>query len=197
MVGANYTGGRRNAAKVRSKDTTASLQRGHFSKQRLGILIDALRSRGPDHRPPTDNHNLTTNPRESGSFVPPSGYSTCAPLATIYDISLGHARRDLARKQLKPRQSTYLNRNNEPSTPQPERPHPVFPPTASVEPSITAPAGKSETDSASSLHPLLPPVVSKPSTSEPVPENKSTRNEVPSKPRSRILDLIDASDREH
>ncbi|KAF9647160.1 hypothetical protein BDM02DRAFT_2810071 [Thelephora ganbajun] len=133
MVGANYTGGRRNAAKARSKDTAARLQRGHFSKQRLGIITDALRSRRPDHQSLSralpsavaDNPNLTSN-HPSGSLISPSRYSTCTQVATVYDISFAHAKRHLAQNQPQPRQSTqqdlHLHRNDDPSPPQPERP---------------------------------------------------------------------------
>lgn len=225
MVGANYTGGRRNAAKVRSKDSTGRLQRGHFSKQRLGILTDALRSRRPDHpshsRPPPapDNPNLTANP-PSLSLISPSGYSTCTPVATVYDISLGHAKRDLAQKQLRRRLSTqqdfHLHRNDNASfssSLQLGQPHPhqpvsdALPAATSLESSTPhSLSGNAEPDPAFSPQPSLPvttssvgqPCATSPSHSTPLPENQSTPvTEIPPKRHSRILDLLDASDRKH
>jgi hypothetical protein len=216
MVGANYTGGRRNAAKARAKDTTGRLQRGHFSKQRLGILTDALRSRRPDHqslarsRPSAaaDDPNLTPN-----SW---SGYSTCAPAATVYDISLGHAKRDLAEKQQRqPAQyNSHLRRNGSgPFSPplQPGLPHldprvrndlPAVTPVDSLALTVN---GKPDT-----MQTLLPATAisscatpSSPSRSEPafhrtsLPEQQSTPITEMPKRRSKILDLINISDREH
>ena len=219
MVGANYTGGRSNAAKARSKDTAGRLQRGHFSKQRLGILTEALRSRRTDHqslsRPcaATDHPNLTANHR-SGSLISPSGYSPCTPAATIHDISLGHAKRDLARKQLLLRQSaqqvSHLHRNDEAlfsPFPHPEQSHSDLPAAISESSTLT---GKEEPDPASSPPAILPattspvgqPCVTPPLHPEPalrpgpLPENQPTPvPETPSR-KSKILDLID-SDREH
>ena len=228
MVGANYTGGRRNAAKARSRDTTGRLQRGHFSKQRLGILTDALRSRRPDHQPLTgprsrpsavaDHSDLTSNPR-SGSLLPVSVYSTCAPAATVYDISLGHAQRDLAQKKL---QLPAQHRTSGGPLSQPGQPRPdlcvrndlpaVTPVDLSTPHALT---GKGEPDPAPSSQTLLPPscaTTPSPSHSLPKPnfhqelairrgsllENQPTPvTELPSKPQSKILDLIDISDREH
>lgn len=218
MVGANYTGGRRNAAKARSKDTATRLQRGHFSKQRLGILTGALGSRRPDHeslsRPPvTDNPNLTAHLR-SGFLISPSGYSTCTPVATVHDISLGHAKRDLARKHLQPQlsQSTqhnsHFHRNEDLpflSSSQPGL-HRLRPPAAtSVQsPSSLALTGKQEPDSTPSLQTLLPAgtsvgqpsATSSPPHTEPAPRPPSPEKQPPIR-RSKILDLVDASDREH
>ncbi|KIP11169.1 hypothetical protein PHLGIDRAFT_157855 [Phlebiopsis gigantea 11061_1 CR5-6] len=42
MAGANYMGGRRNAAKARVRDTDGRLQRSHFSKQRFPVLAKGL-----------------------------------------------------------------------------------------------------------------------------------------------------------
>jgi hypothetical protein len=220
MVGANYTGGRRNAAKARSKDTTGRLQRGHFSKQRLGILTDALRSRRTDHQPmprpyaAAANSNLTTTPR---SLISPSGYSTCTPVATVYDISLGHAKRDLAQKQLQLRQSaqhdSHLHRNDTPLSPSPQPERSRSDQVTTVESStLLALTGKAESDLASSPE-TLPPANASPvghpcATSPPHPESAfcpalrpekhpTPATEVPPKPRSRILDLIDTSDRKH
>jgi len=227
MVGANYTGGRRNAAKARSKDTTGRLQRGHFSKQRLGILTDALRSRRPDHIPLTrslpsvgaDNPNLTSNPR-SGSLISPSGYPTSTPTATVYDISLGHARRDLAQKQLRlhqpPRPDFHNTDGLFSSGPSIPGDSPAVTPLESS-PTLT---GKGEPNQ--TFSPLLtttsaavPSCATIPSQSHtlpqpsPRPEPAFARGSLtekqatpvttgqPSKRRSKILDLIDISDREH
>jgi hypothetical protein len=211
MVGANYTGGRGNAVKARSKDTAGRLQRGHFSKQRLGILTEALRSRRTDHqslsRPcaGTDHPNLTANHR-SGSLISPSGYSACTPAATIHDISLGHARRDLARKQLLLRQSTrqdsHLHRNDDAlfsSLPQPD------PPGVTCMESMTL-IGKEEPGQPALL-PETTPTVGQPCATSPprtgpalrptsLPDKQPTLvPETPSR-KSKILDLIDSSDRE-
>ena len=211
MVGANYTGGRGNAVKARSKDTAGRLQRGHFSKQRLGILTEALRSRRTDHqslsRPyaGTDHPNLTANHR-SGSLISPSGYSACTPAATIHDISLGHARRDLARKQLLLRQSTrqdsHLHRNDDAlfsSLPQPD------PPGVTCMESTTL-IGKEEPGQPALL-PETTPTVGQPCATSPprtgpalrptsLPDKQPTLvPETPSR-KSKILDLIDSSDRE-
>lgn len=221
MVGANYTGGRRNAAKARSKDTTGRLQRGHFSKQRLGILTNALGSRGPDHNslscpPVADNPNLTARPR-SGSLISPSGYPTCMPIATVHDISLGHAKRDLARNHLQPQlrqsiqQDSHLHRNSDIPSPQPQQHRLGLPTVTSVQsPTPLALTGKGEPDPAHNLQTLLPattsvgqPCATPLSRPEPAlhltsPEKQPTPfTETPSKRRSRILDLIDASDRKH
>ena len=237
MAGANYTGGRRNAAKARSKDTTGRLQRGHFSKQRLGILTDALRSRRPDHIPPTrplpsvgaDNPNLTSNPR-SGSLISPSGYSTSAPTATVYDISLGHAKRDLAQKQLRLHQPARLDfhphLNTDGLFSPPSQPGPSI---SSDSPAVTplesslALTGKGEPNTEFSPRTLLlattsaavPSCATIPSQSytlpqpSPRPEPAFARGSLtekqatpvttgqPSKRPSKILDLIDISDREH
>ncbi|KZT07655.1 uncharacterized protein LAESUDRAFT_758236 [Laetiporus sulphureus 93-53] len=42
MAGANYMGGKRNAARVRAKDATRKAQRTYFGKQKLGILTKGL-----------------------------------------------------------------------------------------------------------------------------------------------------------
>ncbi|THH09030.1 hypothetical protein EW145_g2304 [Phellinidium pouzarii] len=42
MTGANYMGGRRNAARARTKDIASRVQKGHFSKQRHQILVQGL-----------------------------------------------------------------------------------------------------------------------------------------------------------
>jgi hypothetical protein len=42
MTGANYTGGKRNAARDRSRDASGRLQRGYFSRQRLNLLANGL-----------------------------------------------------------------------------------------------------------------------------------------------------------
>ena len=239
MVGANYTGGRRNAAKARSKDTTGRLQRGHFSKQRLGILTNALRSRRPDQLPLTHcrpsvgagNPNLTSNPR-SASLISPSGYPTSAPTATVYDISLGHAKRDLAQKQLRLHQPARVDFHPHPNTDGPFLP-PLQPgpSTPSDSPAVTpsessnplALTGKGEPNPAFSPQTLLlattsaagPSCATIPSQSHTLPQ-PSLRPEPafgrgsltekqatpvttgqPSKRRSKILDLIDISDREH
>lgn len=238
MVGANYTGGRRNAAKARSKDTTGRLQRGHFSKQRLGILTDALRSRRPDHLPLTrsrpsvgaDNPNLTSNPR-SGSLISPSGYPTSAPTATVYDISLGHAKRDLAQKQLR-LQPARIDFHPHPNTDSlflpPLQPGPSIssdsPAVAPLESSTSLVlTGKGEPNPAFSPQTLLlattsaavPSCATIPSQAHtlpqpsPRPEPAFARGSLtekqatpvttgqPSKRRSKVLHLIDISDREH
>ena len=225
MVGANYTGGRRNAAKARSKDTTGRLQRGHFSKQRLGILTDALRSRRPDHVPPTrsrpsvgaDNPNLTSNPR-SGSLFSPSGY----PTATVHDISLGHAKRDLARKQLRlqPARIDFhpdgllsgpSTQGDSPAVAPSEsstslaltgkgEPNPTFIPqtlllatTSAAAPSCATIPSRSHTLPQPSPRPE--PAFARGSLTEKQASPVTTGQ--PSKRRSKILDLIDISDREH
>jgi len=231
MVGANYTGGRRNAAKARSKDTTGRLQRGHFSKQRLGILTDALRSRRLDHQSPCRSRPSAVADNSNPTSISWSGYSTCTPAATIFDISLGHAKRDLAQKH---RQSTqqdfHLHRNDGgPFSPSLRSRQPCLdpsvrndlPPVTSAESSTSvALTGNGNPDPASSLQTLLleTPSAAKPSCatsasashplpqpsshSEPtlprasLPENQPTPvTEVSSKRRSKILDLIDISDR--
>ncbi|KAL6298768.1 hypothetical protein BKA93DRAFT_37077 [Sparassis latifolia] len=42
MAGANYMGGKRNAAKARVKDATGRAQRNHFGKQKLSVLSTGL-----------------------------------------------------------------------------------------------------------------------------------------------------------
>lgn len=213
MVGANYTGGRRSAAKARSKDTTARLQRGHFSKQRLGILTDALRSRRPDHRslsrpPVAGNPNLTAHHRP-GSLISPSGYSACMPVATVHDISLRHAKRNLARQHPQPQlrqslqQHPHLHRNRDAlsTSLQPEQHRlDLLTVTSRESPQIPhALTGTGELDPASGLQTLLPATtsvgqLSPPSHPEPTsPEKRPTS--FTAKRRSNILDLIAASDR--
>lgn len=229
MPGANYTGGRRNAAKARSKDTTGRLQRGHFSKQRLGILADALRTRRTDHqslsssRPSPDDPNLPSN-SPSGSLISPSVYSTCTPAATIYDISLGHAKRDLAQKQRRrhsAQQDFHPHRND--GLPFSPSPQPCLDPSVRNDfPTVTSPVltGNGEPDPAPSSQTLLPATTSaaipsctsssspsRPrSRQSPHPEPASHRasfpekqptpvTETPLKRRSKVLDLIDISDR--
>ena len=214
MVGANYTGGRRSAAKARSKDTTARLQRGHFSKQRLGILTNALRSR-PDHQ-------SLSRSRPWAAADNPNLNSACTPAATVYDISLGHAQRDLAQKQRQRRQSTQRLRSNDglPFSPSKKSGQPcldpsILPPVTSIESSASL-----ALNSAHSLQTLLPATASaaipscatpsSPSHPQPrpnsrpepafrrasLPEHQPTPvTEMPSKRRSKILDLLDISDR--
>lgn len=222
MGGANYTGGRRNAAKARSKDTTTRLQRGHFSKQRLGILTDALRSRRTDHhqslshsRLSPDDPNLTSN-SPSGSLISPSVYSTCTPAATVYDISLEHAKRDFAQKQ-RQRQSAQLHwTDGLPSSPcldpsarndLPAVTSPVL--TGNGKPDTTAPSSQtllsattpaaipSCTSSSSSPSRPLSRQSSYPEP-EPHPASLSEKQPTPVTDvrRSKVLDLIDISDRE-
>ncbi|KAJ6488114.1 hypothetical protein C8R47DRAFT_1320511 [Mycena vitilis] len=45
--GANYMGGKRNAARARSKDTTGRVHKNYFGRQRLDILSKGLRGRAP------------------------------------------------------------------------------------------------------------------------------------------------------
>ncbi|KAJ7671529.1 hypothetical protein DFH06DRAFT_118074 [Mycena polygramma] len=45
--GANYMGGKRNAARARSKDTTGRVHKNYFGRQRLDILSKGLRRRAP------------------------------------------------------------------------------------------------------------------------------------------------------
>ncbi|KAJ7760721.1 hypothetical protein DFH07DRAFT_771797 [Mycena maculata] len=68
--GANYMGGKRNAARTRSKDTTGRVHKTHFGRQRLEILSKGLGGRGT-----------------SGGT--PSGYG---PRITASDIALSHAK---------------------------------------------------------------------------------------------------------
>jgi len=221
MVGANYTGGRRNAAIARSRDTAGRLQRGHFSKQRLGILTTALRSRRPDHQPLS--RCRPSSAADNLNPISPPGY--CTPAATVYDISLGHARRDLAQKQLKLCQQTkhdfYPHHHGDgPSSPslQPGQPRPDpyvrndLPTVTSVEPSTSlALTGKEEPDNAPSPQTLLLATALTPSTSHTIPppqpepafpqpslpeQQPTPATEMPPKRRSKILDLIDISNRE-
>ncbi|KAH9926829.1 hypothetical protein B0H21DRAFT_712309 [Amylocystis lapponica] len=55
MAGANYMGGKRNAARARGKDATAKVQRIHFGKRKLDILAkgSAIRARCPASPPCT------------------------------------------------------------------------------------------------------------------------------------------------
>nr|GAT52447.1 predicted protein [Mycena chlorophos] len=69
--GANYMGGRRNAARTRSKDTVGRAQKNHFHRQRLDVLSNGL-SRAQTGRAPSVT----------------SGYG---PKATAEDIGLSHA----------------------------------------------------------------------------------------------------------
>ena len=212
MVGANYTGGRRNAAKARSKDTTGRLQRGHFSKQRLGILTDALRSR-PDHQ-------SLSRSRPSAVTGNPNLNSACTPAATIHDISLGHAKRRLAQEQR--RQSAQLDlhpHSNDPvsfsPSQQPGKPrldpsvrNDLSPVTSAQSSTSLALTVKGKPDPAPSLQTLLPatasaaifpssPFLPQPQTSS-HPEPAFPRASLPelqSKRRSKILDLLDISDR--
>ncbi|KAJ7510488.1 hypothetical protein B0H11DRAFT_2415869 [Mycena galericulata] len=68
--GANYMGGKRNAARTRSKDTTGRVQKTFFSRQRLDILSKNLSGRA--------------HSRENSS-----GYG---PRVTASDIALSHAK---------------------------------------------------------------------------------------------------------
>ncbi|KAJ7650795.1 hypothetical protein FB45DRAFT_888812, partial [Roridomyces roridus] len=65
--GANYMGGKRNAARARSKDTTRRTHKAHFGRQRLDILTNGLLGR-----------NTTSN--------------AFGPRATASDIELSHAK---------------------------------------------------------------------------------------------------------
>ncbi|KAF8071646.1 hypothetical protein FPV67DRAFT_1778839 [Lyophyllum atratum] len=51
MSGANYMGGKRNAAKARSKDSTGRIQKGFFGRRRLDMLSKGLASRTHDTAP--------------------------------------------------------------------------------------------------------------------------------------------------
>ncbi|KAF9448654.1 hypothetical protein P691DRAFT_800434 [Macrolepiota fuliginosa MF-IS2] len=75
MAGANYTGGRRNAAKARSRDKTGRIQKDFFGRRRLNIL-----SKG-----------LGVLPR-SEEIV--TGWSNCS-VAARDSIELGHARKTI------------------------------------------------------------------------------------------------------
>ncbi|KAJ3524063.1 hypothetical protein NM688_g8628 [Phlebia brevispora] len=48
MAGANYMGGRVNAAKARVRDADGRMQRNHFGKQKLAVLSRGLHHRGND-----------------------------------------------------------------------------------------------------------------------------------------------------
>ncbi|KAH8118199.1 hypothetical protein DFH11DRAFT_883990 [Phellopilus nigrolimitatus] len=72
MAGANYMGGRRNAARARTKDVTGRVQKGHFMKQRHQILVRGLQE---DFRDDTDKHSTQPGHKE--------------------EISLAHAKKDL------------------------------------------------------------------------------------------------------
>ncbi|KAF9815621.1 hypothetical protein IEO21_04481 [Rhodonia placenta] len=74
MAGANYMGGKRNAAKARAKDSIGNAQRSFFGKQKLGILTKGL----------SKSYN-----RNSGENAVPSSRG-------LPEISLAHAHRDLS-----------------------------------------------------------------------------------------------------
>ncbi|KAI0346544.1 hypothetical protein BDW22DRAFT_1425997 [Trametopsis cervina] len=86
MAGANYMGGRRNAAKARIKDENGRLQKCHFGKQRLSILTKGL------GRPAAS--------LSSGLPMHPTGSST----EHIAAITLAHARRESL--------ASYTNKND-------------------------------------------------------------------------------------
>lgn len=204
MVGANYTGGRRNAAKARSKDTTGRLQRGHFSKQRLGILTDALRARRADHHSLSHDPNLVSDPRP-GSLVSLFGHSVCAPAATVYDISLGHAKRDLAQKQRQKPQAFRLRQNDgyplslsgEGSLDQSDQND--TPTVTSIESSASlALTEKGEPGSVSGLYTLIPATTPTVNSSCSTPPPQSTPvTEISPRQRSNILDSLDVSGRKY
>ncbi|KAJ7352358.1 hypothetical protein DFH08DRAFT_990951 [Mycena albidolilacea] len=68
--GANYMGGKRNAARARSKDTTGRAQRNHFTRQRRDILSKGLGGRA--------KNDTTSNPY--------------GPKVSASDIELSHAK---------------------------------------------------------------------------------------------------------
>ncbi|KAJ7690143.1 hypothetical protein B0H17DRAFT_1201930 [Mycena rosella] len=68
--GANYMGGKRNAARARSKDATGRVHKNFFGRQRLDILSKGLSGRAPS----------------GGSS------SGCGPRVSASDIGLSHAR---------------------------------------------------------------------------------------------------------
>ncbi|KAJ7183224.1 hypothetical protein C8R46DRAFT_1344105 [Mycena filopes] len=92
MAGANYMGGKRNAARARSKDATGRAHKNFFGRQRLDILSKGLSGR-----------------------VPSGGSSSgLGPRITASDIALSHA------KHLVPpldREEVVFNSNTTPSVP--------------------------------------------------------------------------------
>ncbi|KAJ7056691.1 hypothetical protein C8F01DRAFT_1154601 [Mycena amicta] len=93
--GTNYMGGRRNAARAKSRDTVGRAQKHHFSRQRLDIISNGL---GPGRRPPS-----------VGKYQPTTaGFG----LKATADIGLSHARRqvlgDIAIPFAPPQTPTHL-----------------------------------------------------------------------------------------
>ncbi|KAJ7075143.1 hypothetical protein B0H15DRAFT_956713 [Mycena belliarum] len=98
--GANYMGGKRNAARARSKDATGRRQKTFFSRQRLDILSKGLAGRAPS----------------GGSS---SGYG---PRVTASDIALSHARHPATHPPVAEDQNTIPTAVGEPATSIPKIP---------------------------------------------------------------------------
>ncbi|RDB26271.1 hypothetical protein Hypma_006357 [Hypsizygus marmoreus] len=97
MPGANYMGGKRNAAKARSRDATGRIQKGFFGRRRFDMLSKGLASKGPveDEAPShlgkgagdlglslahARNHTDFTTPVQSRSVVlPPKRFPPATP----------------------------------------------------------------------------------------------------------------------
>ncbi|KAI5122750.1 hypothetical protein M0805_009833 [Coniferiporia weirii] len=89
MAGANYMGGRRNAARARTKDVAGRVQKGHFSKQRHQILAQGLHS-GP--RDETRDQSTRPGP------------------GRVEEITFAHAKNDICGKRNGPARATYAPR---------------------------------------------------------------------------------------
>ncbi|KAG6916172.1 hypothetical protein DXG01_008145 [Tephrocybe rancida] len=67
MPGANYMGGKRNAAKARAKDSTGRIQKGYFGRKRLNMLSNGIpgrtSSRSWDAAPPGVDPGPISTPR--------------------------------------------------------------------------------------------------------------------------------------
>ncbi|KAN0113405.1 hypothetical protein V8E52_007686 [Russula decolorans] len=86
MTGANYTGGKRNVARTRFRDSTRRVQKNHFGRRRLGILSRGLVN---------GTHHATEEETTSG----------------ISSILLEHAQREISRpSRSSPVQQTEAHR---------------------------------------------------------------------------------------
>ncbi|KAG1770974.1 hypothetical protein EDD22DRAFT_11607 [Suillus occidentalis] len=94
MAGANYMGGKRNAARARTKDSTSRVQKRHFGQQRLAAaLCNTREERGKPEKMSLKSvlHQINLAHAQRDAKIKGSHPSRLAPhTSTLCDLSTAH-----------------------------------------------------------------------------------------------------------
>ncbi|KAG2140142.1 hypothetical protein DEU56DRAFT_798894 [Suillus clintonianus] len=105
MTGANYMGGKRNAARARTKDSTGRVQKRHFGQQRLAAaLCNTREERGKPEKITLNSilHQINLAPAQRDAKVK-GGLPSTAHTSTLCDTSFAHCTAlDTSKRRKKP-----------------------------------------------------------------------------------------------